>query len=716
MHFLTKLKTTSLYKVLLNNLFLIFFLVVILLLALDSPIYVIFLVVYFIYLYKKNKKFAYIGLGVIIIILVLFLVRKQIIYDKNLNEFSGYVINKVKKDNYNRLLVRSGIYKVYIYDYDFLDIKIGDIITVDGINKKIEQNHLPNLFNYEKYYYSQNIISIIKADSITITKKVNYLFFRRWINDYIESTFDLEASSFIKGMVLGDTSSLSESASSAIKINNISHLFAISGLHINLIVEMNKKILNIFIKDDKKKDNIISVILIIYLMITNFAVSIMRAVSMYLLKIISDRLNLKLSSLDIASFVFIIMIIYNPFYIYHLGFILSFFACFVIIIFTQSINKLDIKLNSFLEIIFITLILQISTLPVIINVNNSFNLLSFITNGVFIMLVSFIILPFTFLSLLLPFLSSIYSYVIHAFNFLNEFFSNNFSINIMVPSFLKGEIIIYYLFILGFIIVFKDLVKKKKVLYICAFILFLFIHEEKINFNINGHIYFLDVYEGDATVIDLPFNKGVVIIDTGIESSDVISFLKSIGIRKIDYLIITHNHSDHNGNVKEIMKTFKVENIITSVFDESTFSTRKVKTGDEIKISNYCFYVLSPKERSNNENNNSIVLYSKLGNYRYLFLGDIEKEIEEDLSQYDLDVDCVKVAHHGSKTSTTKKLYDKINPKIVFIETGRVEKLGFPNKDVISFLSKYQIYQTNTDYTICATFNLFFSRIKKTKK
>ena len=722
MHFTTKLKTTSLYRLLVNNLFLLSFLVVLLLLTLDTWYFVFFLCFYLFYLYRKNKTLFLIAIILITIISILFLVRHLLIFDKGLTSFQGYVVSVAKKEYYNRLLVKKGIYKVYVYDYDFLDIKVGDIVTITGTSKKIEQNHLPNLFNYEKYYYSQSIISIIKAEDLSIKSRFNILYIRRWINSYIENNFDINSASFIKGMVLGDTSELSESVMDAIKINNISHLFAISGLHINLIVKMNKKALSIFIKDEKKQDNIISIFLILYLIITNFAVSIFRAVLMYILGIINKRKELKLSSLDIASIAFILLIMINPYYIYHLGFILSFFACFVIIIYSQSMMFLNKKINGFLEIIIITFLLQLSTLPIIININYSFNLLSFITNGFFITIVSYVILPFTFISLLLPFLSGVYSYVIRSFNFLNELISKYFVMKISMPSFNKGEIIIYYLFIFLFIVLVNYFKKRKPtknyLLYICAFALFLVMHKEKINLNIEGHIYFLDVYEGDATVIDLPFNKGVVMIDTGEESNDVISFLKSIGIKRIDYLILTHNHSDHTGNTEKILNNFQVDKIIISDYHDVSFAgdITRVRAGSVIRISNYSFYVLAPSKRSTNENNNSIVLYAKIGSLKYLFLGDSEKELEEEIAKYDIEVDCIKVAHHGSKTSTTEALYNKLNPSIVFIETGRVSYYGFPSKSVIDFLSKYQIYRTDNDYTIEVIFNPLSSRVKKTKK
>ena len=715
---LKKLKTTSLYKSLVNNLFFVGLGVVLLLLTLDTWYFIIFLLPYTIYIYIRNKKIFIVLLIIMVIIIISFIIKKLIIYDKGLTSLKGTVISIVNKENYNRLLVRKGLTKVYIYDYEMLEIRIGDVVEVYGSNKEIESNHLPHLFNYQKYYYSQSIVSVIKADSISITKRFNLLYLRRWIYNYIDNNYNEVSSSFIKGMILGDTSRLGEDLKESIKINNISHLFAISGLHVGLLAVIIDKVLSFIIKDKKKKENIIIVIFIFYLIITNFAVSISRAVVMYILNIINERKKLMLRPLDILSFVFIMFICINPLYMYHLGFILSFFASLVIIIYSSTMNHLGKKINNFLEVIIITTLLQLSTFPIVINSSFSFNILSILTNGIFITIVSYVILPITILFLFLPFLSFIYSYLILAFNNLNLFFSKYISISVNLPYFNKIELMIYYLFIIAFISFFFVITKKKKIMFICSFLLFFIIYINKININLNGHIYFLDVYEGDATVLDLPLNRGVVMIDTGAESEDVISFLKAIGIRKIDFLILTHSHSDHVGNAKRIIDEFDVKNLCVGYSNNLYYGkqTTKLKAGDEINIFSYSFKVISPLVLTSDENDNSLILYSRIGNLKYLFLGDASTKIEEELISLDLDVDCVKVGHHGSKTSTSAFFYDSISPEMVFIETGRKKQFNFPNDSVIRYLSKYDIYRTDLDYTIDVSFNRYHTRIKKTKE
>ena len=101
---------------------------------------------------------------------------------------------------------------------------------------------------------------------------------------------------------------------------------------------------------------------------------------------------------------------------------------------------------------------------------------------------------------------------------------------------------------------------------------------------------------------------------------------------------------------------------------------------------------------------------------KYLFLGDAGTSIEEELSGLNLEVDAVKVGHHGSKTSTSPAFYQMINPKYAFIETGRRKQFGFPSSEVINTLSKCQVYRTDLDYTIVVSFNRYHISIRKTKK
>lgn len=713
--FLKRLKNLSLYKLIINNVFLIVFNLVVLLITINYFYCLIILILFLIFIYKNNKKLCLIMIITDIICIISYVVHLLTIKDYSLTSFEGIVININYYDKYNKITVKKGIFKVLVYDYDFLNLQIGDYLYVDGINKEITTNRIEGLFNYKNYYYSQNIISIIKGNNIIIKKDINIYYLRRIIYRYINNTFDKLSSSYMLGMVLGDSTTIDPESVSSIRINSISHLFAISGLHISLLVSLLSSLLKKIKINDKISENIICVILLLYLMVTNFAVSILRASLMYLLKAINKRLGLSLTSLDIVSIIFIILIFINPYYMYYLSFILSFSASFCIILLSQTLKSYDVKLNAFQELFIITLILQIATFPIVCNLNNSFNLLSVITNVIFISLVTSIVLPFTFLVLIFPFLKIIYKYVIVSFSALNDLCAKYLVLNINFPSYAILEIIIFYILLLLILTLWMKINKQKKIMLVAIFVFFMVFVSQKINLNIEGKIYFLDIYEGDCTIIDLPMNKGVVMIDTGTsECSEVLSFLKCKGIKEIDYLVLTHKHNDHCGNAYNIINNFKVNKVVTSAYNNIVYPNNlKVRTNDSFSLNGYYFYVLGPSEESiEEENDNSILLYCKLGNWNYLFLGDATRKVEEELIKYDLNVDCVKVGHHGSKTSTSKLFFESIKPLNVFIETGRVEKYGFPHQEALNVLNEYNVYRTDLHYSITVKFNKKRSIIK----
>lgn len=684
---LTKLKNSLYYKLLINNFFLLALDVVILLYTFNYPLCIVLLVIYNVYLYKKSNEIFKIVLILLGTISLLYIIIKFVVKEREYTSYSGIVIKIEEKDRYNKLTIRKGFEKVILYDYSYSDVCISDKVHVEGTNNKMSNNENEYEFNYYNYLVSTSTVSIIKGNVIKVEKSINLYTLKKYIYKCLD-IFEIEAKSFIKALVFGDNSLISEDSKEGIQINGISHLFAISGLHISLLIATLEKLLN----KVKSKDKIICVFLGIYSVLTSFAISVLRAVFMHYFKIVNKKFELKLSSLDIISILFIIFIMANPLIIYNTSFLLSFLASFIIILLSQTLMIYNINLNGLYSMILMTVIVQIGTLPIVINMNNSYNLFSIITNIFFVYFISYILLPFSFLVLILPFTKSIYQYLIISFEKVNMFFGNNLSVNITLPSFDKLEIILFYVLIFGIL-----LIRNKKVV-ICTLI-FIFMYVNKSSLNIFGKVSFLSLYEGDAIVIDLPFNKGIVIIDTGTGSGSTLSnYLKASGIRKIDYLVITHNHLDHNGEAKDIIDNFNVSNIILNAYDSSELSNikyaYKIKAGDEFVCSGYTFECLNPVINYGNENDNSIVIKAKIGGLNYLFLGDASKEVEDALL-IDEKIDIVKVGHHGSKTSTSESFYNRINPTYVIITPGKNLKYGFPHNEALEILDKYRVYRTD---------------------
>ena len=161
-----------------------------------------------------------------------------------------------------------------------------------------------------------------------------------------------------------------------------------------------------------------------------------------------------------------------------------------------------------------------------------------------------------------------------------------------------------------------------------------------------------------------------------------------------------------------LVENFKVEKVIFNCGEFNELEQDLINVLDKKKIPYYScvselnldnnkFYFLNNKDYGN-ENDNSSVIYTELNNHKFLFMGDAEIEVEEDLiEKYNLkDIDILKVGHHGSKTSSSEEFLNEINPKYSIISVGKNNRYGHPNKEVLENLSNSKIYRMDQDGSI----------------
>jgi competence protein ComEC len=699
--FTNKLKMTSVYRELINNYFVLAFALLLFAIFINHWIAFPFVIIYCFYCYRQNKEVFFLILLILLVFIVHFLLIKVNYSFKEAGEVKGIIVAIEHKEKYNKLIVRDCYYKKIIYDYDFHPLKPGEKVYAKGMSLKASGQRIENGFNYCEYLHHQKIDQVLLSEEIVVIGNQFHLARISFaLNQYL-SHFPEKTQAFMKAIIIGDDSQFTEEFIKGMQTNGISHLFAVSGLHIGLLVIIIKKILDFFNLPNRTITSITIVFLAIYLIVTGFSASILRACLLYFGSLINKKGKFGLKSIDIISIVFILLLLFNPYYIYNLSFILSFLMAFIIILVSPLLKKYQ---NQW-QILIISAIAVVITFPIIINFNYQINLLSPFLNVIYIAIFSSIILPFTLLVFVLPFLSGIYQYLLVAFEKLVILSGEYVNIKVFFPHFKSWQMIVYYLFIVGIIYCFKKTRFRKAIL--CLFFLFMVSIKYFPLLNVKGEVSFLDLANGEAILVHTPFSECTALIDTGEgQNEEVTKFLLSKGINKLDYLILTHNHSDHNGEAGNILKNLRVEKIITSNFDTSVYAktsiTRKVSVHESFSCGDITFQVLSPKIRSEDENDNSLVLYAKINQQGFLFLGDVSKKIEEEIAEYNLDVDVIKVAHHGSKTSTSPVLLAKFRPKYAIIQAGRVIKFAFPHPQTIATLNQFAvvIYQTNEDYSI----------------
>ncbi|WP_252225464.1 ComEC/Rec2 family competence protein [Clostridium sp. ZBS2] len=236
----------------------------------------------------------------------------------------------------------------------------------------------------------------------------------------------------------------------------------------------------------------------------------------------------------------------------------------------------------------------------------------------------------------------------------------------------------------------------------------------------NMKIHYIDVGQGDSELIQVD-NKNIL-IDAGCNDSKALNYLKSIGINKLDYVIVTHPHEDHIGGMTSVINNFEIgefyapkvnhttktfENMVKSLQNKCLKITAP-KVGDTLTIGNATMQFLAPNsDKYEDLNNYSIVTRLKYGNKAFIFTGDAESLSEGEIlaKQLDIQSDVLKLGHHGSYSSTSNEFLNKVNPKYAIVSCGKNNDYGHPHKETTDKLNKkgIEIFRTDTNGTIIAT-------------
>lgn len=607
------------------------------------------------------------------------------INDKMITIYFDNIIGKYYVDNDEKV-------KEFKDNYSF-----GDKIYIEGEISVPNNNTIPNNFNYKDYLYHKYIYYIIKIDKIKMISKNDNIFLN--IKNSIYKRIDtIKYNDYLYAFILGKSYYIDSEVLNNYKINGITHLFALSGLHVSMFSSIILFILKKIKLSEKLSYFITSLFLIFFAFIASFTPSIVRSVLFFILSSINNVYYLYIKPKYLLYIVFSILIFINPFYIYDTGFILSFCISFFILLFNEK-NKIN---NNLLSILVISILSTLSSLPIIINMSYEINILGFINNLFFIPYVTYIVFPLSIIVVFISKLSFILNFLIIIMEYVSKVSSNIFNIKLIFPKMSLFLIIIYYVLLI--LIVKKINLKKIFIIYL-SFLYF------RCNFDKNNYVYFIDVGQGDSALIVTKNNKSIL-IDTGgkvgsnysLMKSNVIPFFKSIGIRKLDYLFITHGDYDHAGYGIDLVNNFNVKNKFTNKGKYNSLEKKlniKSFNNSYIKIDNVEIYSLNSK-LYNNENSDSLVLLVIIDNYKLLFMGDASINTEKDImNNYDIgDVFILKVGHHGSKTSSSEEFINSVNPKYSIISVGKNNKFGHPNKEVLDNLSNSKIYRTDIDGSI----------------
>ena len=709
-------------------------------------------------------------------------------------KFEGIILGKKSETDYKTtyIIKIKKINEIFAGKKFLLDVKkkdyskeleYGDIITFNGVYNKPNVQRNYGGYDYSLYLKTQNIYGTFDGSQIELKSKNKGSFiqrgiisFKEYIKGILKENLGEDEAELCIGLVIGDRTNLAKDIQEDFKTSNLTHMLAVSGSHFVYII-LAVTYINKFLKRKRLGQILMIIVIILFMNLTGNTGSVVRSGIMASLGIIASIIHRKSDIWNNMAIAMLIQIILNPYIIFDVGVQLSYGGVIGIVAFnkvvTNFIEKLSNKINNYIkESISVTVSANIVIIPIMMYTFNTISLSFVISNllagailGIIVLYAFALILLYmvlhNFISplfIILNLMLKILIFIAHICSLIP--FSK---IYVVTPNLIL--IILFYLFL--YLLVKKQdsnaiislfsvkkfsfikpksdkinlnseiLSKKTIAFFTIAIIILNFIYPVLTSKRDNLEINFIDVGQGDSTLIRVS-NKTILIDGGGSsygETFDVgeqtlFPYLLDRGINTIDYVIVSHFDSDHCQGLNFIMENMKVKNaIISSLGQESNeydifLSLAKkqntnlvyVKMGDIIKIGDCTIKILFPDNEpitDNEKNNNAIVFKFLWKNISILFTGDIEEKAENKiLSLYsdnlgELKSTILKVAHHGSKTSTTKAFLEAVKPQIALIGVGEDNNFGHPNSGVIERLESIgcEIYRTDKYGEISIKFN-----------
>ncbi len=649
-----------------------------------------------------NSFLFYLIMAVILSILVIlkvYVIKYKSVYQDKEYTLTGKV-SKVVLNEGKVSFVLNAKENIQMFYYDDFNLNDGDKVTVDVVISTPSKNTVPNTFNYQKYLYNNGIYKVGTVNKIKIVNK------NKNILNNLKSMLSKRVSfnPYLKLFILGDKKGIQESYN-YYKDIGVAHLLAISGMHVGVFVSIMRKIL--FFLSKKSQNFFISGVLLFYAFITGFTASILRVVVYFIINNINKDFDFKLPRIKVFLLSLYLLILINPFFITNVGFLYSFACFFTMIIINKYLHK-----NYFKNLVIITFYMTLFTLPITVSLNYEINLMVFISNFLLIPFVSYILFPFALVTVLFNFLNPLFTFLTYIMEKVAYYLSLSNFTKIIIPKTSIVLIIVYYVLLI-FFIYFN---KKRYLVMLVSLIIFIKIIPF---FNPNTNIIFLDVSQGDSMLYITKSQKKVYLFDTGgirnkNVSDNTLTYLKSMGISKIDYLILTHGDFDHCGDAENVINKFKVKNVIFNNDGFKTIEKNIINILDKKRISYYQSKDVSlPNIKFlnyklfDNENDNSIITLINESGIKFLLMGDAGKNPENAImSKYNLkNITFLKVGHHGSNTSSGKTFINYIKPIYSIISVGKKNRFGHPKEEVLDTLKNTKIYRTDYNGSIQVLIN-----------
>lgn len=622
------------------------------------------------------------------------------------------------------------------------NLRPGDVITAVISINELDEEGFPSQKSYYRsrgvsaFAYAKNIRLSRRADTVPLRFIPEYL--SNQFKNKMDSLYDADTSAFLRSLILGDKSKLSDADYNNLRRTGMLHAMAVSGLHISLIAGLLIKILR-----KHKLRLIIIPIIFLFGLIVGAPQSAMRAVIMQSMIIIAPLLKREYDPLTALFTAGILLVAQNPYCASDAGFLLSFSATFGIIVFSGKIysaiiSGIQIKNRRIKRILLglcatisVSLSAGVFTFPILCYTYASVSIIAPFSNMI---LDTFITLAFTFgiigtiLGIVCTPLAKLFGVgtaaVCKTARVISSWLASIPFAEIYTgsPSWIILSLYIIVMFIAVFIFG-TDRIRRSIIcigasVAVCAGIAIsansaATAEQDKVRFDV------LDVGQGECVYIT--HGHDCVIVDCG-GSKDACNAVRAqmlkLGVDKIDALIFTHMHDDHTNGAKRLIGISEVEKIYIPEADRTSEGTHKIlgSASDkdvvyvdedtelevgEIKVKMMVFQD-DEYEYSDDENENGMVVIVGTDDYKTMITGDLPSDYEYEILDEVPDCNAFVAGHHGADTSNSLAFLDKILPEIVVVSVGKDNNYGHPSDSTLCRFKNIgsTVYRTDLDGTV----------------
>lgn len=512
------------------------------------------------------------------------------------------------------------------------------------------------------YYKSEGFDKEVIIKKMELIRKSNSDFNSAFSKKVIERLKPYKNNKrIIYSLLFGSKDLIDKSKLKLLKSLGLIHLFVVSGFHMMIVKRSIEKFLKYIFVPRIIIDIVVLLFLFFLMYLTNFHISSVRTFIMILINISLNYLNIKIDKLETLGLSVILILLINPYNSLSYSFILG----------TLSNIAIYVKFRYLYFFIF----------PFLTYIGAGINII-FVFYSLIVSVILSFLLPMIFLSVFIDLFGYSLNIFLENLLLLSKFVFDNTDYAVSISYFNSSSLVIYYSSILLYFIALEkkkiyNCFKNNKLKLIIIFLLTIYINQfYYFNFYSKG-VYFIDVNQGDSSLIITENNKKIL-IDTG-NSKKLLTFLKSKNIKELDYLFISHFDLDHSKYIDDL----KVKKIYVSNYKDKIKGFQIVK-GNVLYIDNLTIRVLNPSKIKKSKNENSLCMIVETKDSKILYTGDISKK-EFDFKLGEIDV--LKFPHHGSKYSLNKKEILKLKPKITVLSYGR-NRYNHPSKEVLDFYKK----------------------------